>query len=85
MDKFLDSGEIGWKIKKLRQNTGLTQENLAEMIGVTFQQIQKYESGKTKLNTDKLQQVAMPFPCRWRPFSRDKPTKRRRFPNRREN
>lgn len=58
MGKLLDSREIGWKIKKFRQNAGLTQEKLAEMTDVTFQQIQKYESGKTKLNTDKLQQVA---------------------------
>ena len=29
-----------------------------ELVGVSFQQIQKYENGSTKLNTDKLQQVA---------------------------
>ena len=36
----------------------MTQEQLAEMLAITPQQVQKYESGKSKLNTDRLQQVA---------------------------
>lgn len=55
---YLKSSEIGQKIRILRQNAALTQEALAELVGVTFQQIQKYESGATMLNTDKLQKVA---------------------------
>lgn len=43
----------------MRQQAGLTQERLAELIGVTSQQIQKYESGASKLNTDRLQQIAL--------------------------
>jgi transcriptional regulator with XRE-family HTH domain len=58
MGKFLSSVEIGNKIKMLRRHAGLTQEKLAELVGVSFQQIQKYENGSTRLNTDKLQQVA---------------------------
>ncbi len=42
----------------MRQKAGFTQEKLAERIGVTPQQIQKYESGASKLNTDRLQQLA---------------------------
>lgn len=58
MGKILSSAEIGWKLRIMRQQAGLTQEKLAEQIGVTPQQIQKYESGASKLNTDRLQQVA---------------------------
>ena len=52
------SKEIGEKLKEFRKLRGLTQEQLAEMVEVTFQQIQKYENGNTRLNTDKLQAVA---------------------------
>lgn len=55
---MLLSEEIGRKIRKYRQDAGLSQEKLAEMVGVTFQQIQKYESGQTTLNVVKLQKIA---------------------------
>lgn len=58
MGKILDSTEIGFRLRTMRQQAGLTQEQLAEMLGITSQQIQKYESGKSKLNTDRLQQFA---------------------------
>lgn len=58
MGKLLSSKEIGEKVRLLRKHAGITQEKLAELVGVSFQQIQKYENGSTKLNTDKLQQVA---------------------------
>lgn len=52
------SQEIGEKLREFRKRRGLTQEQLAESVEVTFQQIQKYENGHTRLNTDKLQAVA---------------------------
>ncbi len=61
MGKILNSREIGWKIRSMRQQAGLTQDALAERIGVTAQQIQKYETGASKLNTDRLQQMARVF------------------------
>jgi transcriptional regulator with XRE-family HTH domain len=36
----------------------VTQENLAELIGVTPQQVQKYETAKTRISTDRIQQIA---------------------------
>jgi len=50
--------ELGQKIRLYRQDAGLSQEKLAELVGVTFQQIQKYENGKTVLNVIKLQLIA---------------------------
>ena len=58
MGTILTSKQIGWKLRKLRQQAGWTQEYLAEKIGVSTQQIQNYESGSNKLNTDRLQQLA---------------------------
>jgi transcriptional regulator with XRE-family HTH domain len=58
MGNLINSAEIGMKIRLLRQQAGLSQERLAELVGVTFQQIQKYENGHTTLNIIKLQQLA---------------------------
>lgn len=58
MGKILSSKDIGEKIRLLRKHAGMSQERLAEMVGVSFQQIQKYENGSTMLNTEKLQKVA---------------------------
>jgi transcriptional regulator with XRE-family HTH domain len=58
MDKVLGNTQIGQKIKEFRLQAGLTQEKLAEELGITFQQVQKYERGITKVNLVKLQQLA---------------------------
>lgn len=55
---MVDSKEIGRRIRSFRQDAGLSQEALAELVGVSFQQVQKYESGHTTLNILKLQQIA---------------------------
>ena len=58
MAKILTSKEIGFRLKSLRLQAGISQERLAEEVGVSVFQLQKYESGQNKLNTDKLQKVA---------------------------
>lgn len=55
---ILTSREIGERMRELRKRRGLTQEQLAEIVDVTFQQIQKYENGSNRLNADKLQTIA---------------------------
>ncbi len=50
--------EIGEKIRKIRKSCGLSQMELAERVGVSFQQIQKYEKGKDRISVDRLQQIA---------------------------
>src|SRR3989337_1372350 len=59
MKPFVKAEEIGRKIRVFRQNAKLSQEKLAELVGVTPQQLQKYEAGKTKVSTDKLQLIAI--------------------------
>ena len=49
---------IGRKIKKIRVNLGISQIALAEKIGLSFQQIQKYEKGSTKISVMRLQQIS---------------------------
>ena len=61
MSTFLTSKDLGFKLRQLRQLAGITQEQLAEKIGVTSQQIQKYESGQNTMNADRLQQFAEVF------------------------
>lgn len=45
-------------IKGLRKAKGLSQMRLAEMIGVSYQQVQKYEKGNTKISVERLSQIA---------------------------
>ena len=49
---------IGEKIRGYRNQLKLSQQDLGEMIGVTFQQVQKYEKGVNRLSGSRLQQVA---------------------------
>ena len=58
MSRILTSEEIGCKLRYYRQKAGLSQERLSELVGVSPQQFQKYETGKNMLNTEKLQLVA---------------------------
>lgn len=55
---IISSLEIGKRIKYRRRELSLTQEELAAILDVSYQQIQRYESGKDRLNTEKLQGVA---------------------------
>ena len=45
---------LGSKLRELRKKYGYTQQNIGELLGVTFQQIQKYEEGKNRIPPDKL-------------------------------
>lgn len=49
---------IGEKIRNIRKSLGVSQIELAERIGVSFQQIQKYEKGDTRITVFRLQQIA---------------------------
>ncbi len=49
--------EIGRKFRALRLQRGLSQSGLAEGIGLTFQQVQKYEKGANRVSAG-LQRIA---------------------------
>ena len=50
--------KIGKKIRQMRKALGLSQIALAERIGISFQQIQKYEKGASKISVMRLQQIS---------------------------
>ncbi len=56
-DDSIDAA-IGARIRSLRLHQGLTQETLAGKLGITFQQIQKYEQGKNQVNPTRLLKFA---------------------------
>ena len=45
---------VGTRIKKLRQEKGMTQEELGNLLGITKSAVQKIESGKTELTADRI-------------------------------
>jgi len=49
---------IGKHIRKTRLAKGVSQERLAEIIGVTFQQVQKNEKGVNRMSAARLYHVA---------------------------
>ena len=49
---------VGARISMLRVNRGMSQAMLAERIGVTFQQVQKYERGANRVGASRLSQIA---------------------------
>lgn len=58
MAKIRTTKEIGFRLKQLREQTGISQEKMAELMSVSRGQLQKYESGKNMMNTEKLQLAA---------------------------
>jgi transcriptional regulator with XRE-family HTH domain len=50
--------QIGIEIKRRREALGISQMKLAEEVGVSFQQIQKYEKGVSKISVERIQQIA---------------------------
>jgi transcriptional regulator with XRE-family HTH domain len=49
---------VGHRIRLFRLNAGLSQTELADQIGVTFQQVQKYEKGINRIGAGRLVRVA---------------------------
>jgi transcriptional regulator with XRE-family HTH domain len=49
---------VGARIRERRIMLGLTQQQLAEMIGVTYQQAHKYERGINRVSAGRLYEIA---------------------------
>ena len=50
--------EMGRRIRLRRVEIGLSQSELGEKLGVSFQQVQKYEKGVNRVGASRLQQIA---------------------------
>lgn len=49
---------VGGRIKLRRNMLGISQEKLGDALGITFQQVQKYEKGANRVSASKLQMMA---------------------------
>lgn len=49
---------VGTRIRMRRQLMNMTQEKLGESLGVTFQQVQKYERGTNRVGASRLWNIA---------------------------
>jgi len=50
--------QVGAKIRLRRRTVGLSQTAVAQGLGITFQQFQKYETGKNRIGAGRLSTVA---------------------------
>ena len=49
---------VGSRLRMRRIERGMSQEKLAAVFGLTFQQVQKYEKGANRMGSSRLQQAA---------------------------
>jgi len=49
---------VGARIRTRRRATGFSQTQLAESLGITFQQVQKYERGANRVSASMLVRIA---------------------------
>jgi transcriptional regulator with XRE-family HTH domain len=49
---------VGQRLRAARELRKLSQERLGEMLGVSFQQIQKYEKGTNRLSATRVHEIA---------------------------
>ena len=49
---------VGHRVRMFRVSRGLSQSTLASQLGVTFQQLQKYESGANRVGASRLLRIA---------------------------
>lgn len=49
---------VGSRVRMRRIMLGMSQEKLGDSLGLTFQQVQKYEKGTNRIGASRLQQIA---------------------------
>jgi transcriptional regulator with XRE-family HTH domain len=50
--------EIGSRVRMRRISIGMSQEKLGDLLGLTFQQVQKYEKGTNRISVSRLVDIA---------------------------
>jgi transcriptional regulator with XRE-family HTH domain len=58
MMKHPVDGHVGKRIRHRRWMVGVTQQQLADKVGIKFQQIQKYETGMNRVSASRLWDIA---------------------------
>lgn len=67
IDKKVDV-YIGGRVKDRRTELGMSQSKLAANLGVTFQQVQKYEKGTNRISASTLFAIARILKVNWNYF-----------------
>ena len=49
---------VGSRVRLRRTMMGMSQEKLGDALGITFQQIQKYEKGTNRIGASRMQQIS---------------------------
>jgi len=49
---------VGARVRMRRMMLGMSQEKLGDALGLTFQQVQKYEKGANRIGASRLQQIS---------------------------
>ena len=49
---------VGSRVRMRRMMLGMSQERLGNALGLTFQQVQKYEKGTNRIGASRLQQIS---------------------------
>ena len=49
---------VGARVRMRRMMLGMSQEKLGDSLGLTFQQVQKYEKGTNRIGASRLQQMS---------------------------
>ena len=49
---------VGQRVRQRRWLLGMTQQQLAEKVGIKFQQIQKYETGANRISSSRLWDIS---------------------------
>lgn len=59
--------EVGQRVSFRRRELGLSQSKLGEGLGLTFQQVQKYERGSNRISASKLYEISriLGVSCAW--------------------
>ncbi|WP_274604576.1 helix-turn-helix domain-containing protein [Aureimonas glaciei] len=52
---------MGRRVRQVRLLKNLTQEELGQKIGVSYQQVQKYETGANRISASRLYRIAVEF------------------------
>jgi transcriptional regulator with XRE-family HTH domain len=54
---------VGGNVRRRRTMLGVSQEKLAAQLGITFQQVQKYEKGTNRVSASKLVAISTALQC----------------------
>lgn len=54
----------GERLRTVRKTLGISQSTVASMIGVTFQQLQKYENARNRISVSRLHEICRALNCK---------------------